>query len=139
MLVHPRKRPRYTPQAPLTALIDIVFLLLIYFLLTTNFLAEEGIQVNLPRATSAAPRELEEMTVLVDSDGAVHVGGHPVALGELFRAVQERLASDPETVVVVKADRSLVLDRVVQVMDVIKAAGAPRLRLATERAQRGRP
>jgi biopolymer transport protein ExbD len=139
MLVHPRKRPRYAPQAPLTALIDIVFLLLIYFLLTTNFLAEEGIQVNLPRATSAAPREVEEMAVLVDSDGAVHVGGHPVALGELFQAVQERLASDPETVVMVKADRSLVLDRVVQVMDVIKEAGASRLRLATERAERGMP
>ncbi|SMC28738.1 biopolymer transport protein ExbD [Desulfacinum hydrothermale DSM 13146] len=139
MLVHRKKRARYTPQAPLTALIDIVFLLLIYFLLTTNFMAEEGIQVNLPRATSAAPKEVKEMTVMVDADGAVYVGGTPAALADLFQTVQERLASDPETVVVVEADRSLVLDRVVQVMDVIKAAGASRLRLATERAERESP
>lgn len=136
MLVHRKRRPRYIPQVPLTSLIDIVFLLLIYFLLTTNFMAEEGIQVKLPQTTSAVPKEAKEITVLIDPNGDVYMGGHTVTLNELLQTVQQRLASDPETVVVIKADRSLVLDRVVHVIDVIKAAGASRLRLATER---GRP
>jgi biopolymer transport protein ExbD len=50
MIVHPKRRERFQVQVPLTSLIDMVFLLLIYFLLTTNFLKEEGIAVKLPQA-----------------------------------------------------------------------------------------
>ncbi len=133
MLVHRRKRPRYTVQAPLTSLIDIVFLLLIYFLLTTNFLTEEGIRVQLPQAVSVIPQEDREIIVTVSPEGDVYLGAKTVTLEELSAVVKQRLESNPETAVVLKADRSLVLDRVVQVMDTIKAAGAARLRLATER------
>uniref|UniRef100_A0A831ZYE4 Biopolymer transporter ExbD n=1 Tax=Desulfacinum infernum TaxID=35837 RepID=A0A831ZYE4_9BACT len=133
MLVHRRKRPRYGVQTPLTSLIDIVFLLLIYFLLTTNFLAEEGIRVQLPQAVSAVAQEDRELVVTVSPEGDVYLGARLLNLDELRDVVKQRLEADPETAVVLKADRTLVLDRVVQVMDTIKAAGAARLRLATER------
>jgi biopolymer transport protein ExbD len=133
MLVHRRKRPRYGVQAPLTSLIDIVFLLLIYFLLTTNFLAEEGIRVQLPQAVSAVSQEDRELVVTVSPEGDVYLGARLLNLDELRDIVKQRLEADPETAVVLKADRTLMLDRVVQVMDTIKAAGAARLRLATER------
>ena len=55
MSLSPRKRKRYEIQAPLTSLIDIVFMLLIYFLLTTNFMVDEGIKIKLPQAKAAAP------------------------------------------------------------------------------------
>ena len=51
MLVHHRERARYGVQIPLTPLIDIVFMLLIYFLLTTNFMVDEGIKIKLPLLT----------------------------------------------------------------------------------------
>lgn len=133
MLVHRRKKPRYGVQMPLTSLIDIVFLLLIYFLLTTNFMTEEGIRVQLPQAVSTVIQEDRELIVTVSPEGDVYLGAKVVALDELLGAVRQRLEADPETAVVLKADRGLVLDRVVQVMDTIKAAGAARLRLATER------
>ena len=63
MLVHRKKRPRYQIQAPLTSLIDIVFMLLIYFLLTTNFMVDEGIKIKLPQARASAPQITEEITV----------------------------------------------------------------------------
>lgn len=133
MLVHRRKRPRYGVQAPLTSLIDIVFLLLIYFLLTTNFLTEEGIRVQLPQAVSTVQQEDQELIVTLSPDGDVYLGAKAVSLEDLLVIVHQRLEADPQTAVVLKADRTLVLDRVVQVMDTIKAAGASRLRLATER------
>lgn len=133
MLVHRRKRPRYGVQTPLTSLIDIVFLLLIYFLLTTNFLVEEGIRVQLPQAESTVPQEDRELVVTVSPEGDVFIGAKVLGLEELRDIVKQRLEAEPETSVVLKADRTLVLDRVVQVMDTIKAAGAARLRLATER------
>jgi biopolymer transport protein ExbD len=65
MLVHHRPRNRFQIQMPLTSLIDIVFLLLIYFLLTTNFMVEEGIKIKLPQARASAPPFLEPWSSLM--------------------------------------------------------------------------
>ncbi|MFO7496194.1 MAG: biopolymer transporter ExbD [Desulfobacterales bacterium] len=133
MLVHRRKRPRYGVQLPLTSLIDIVFLLLIYFLLTTNFMVEEGIAVQLPQASAAKPLAEQMLTIHVDPQGRVFIDQQPVALDQLFERLKVLLAEDPDRLVVIRADRSVVLDNAVRVMDVAKAAGAGRLLLATER------
>ena len=133
MLVHRKKRPRYAVQAPLTSLIDIVFLLLIYFLLTTNFMVEEGIDVKLPRADAARTQNQTEITIVVDESGRAFMGDREVPLHELFNEIQTRIAGAPDRMVVIKADRSVELDKAVRVMDVAKAAGAGRLSLATER------
>lgn len=69
MLVHRRKKERVQVQAPLISLIDIVFLLLIYFLLTTNFMVGEGIKIKLPQAGASAPQTEEVITVYVDEHG----------------------------------------------------------------------
>jgi biopolymer transport protein ExbD len=74
MLVHARKRKRFQVQIPLTSLIDIVFLLLIYFLLTTNFMVDEGIKIKLPQAKAAAPQTEEVITVYVDQEGRAFLG-----------------------------------------------------------------
>ena len=101
MLVQRKKRLRYQIQAPLTSLIDIVFMLLIYFLLTTNFMVDEGIKVKLPQAKAAAPQTQQEITVYVDKDGRAF----------LFKKQMSK----------------------VKIMDLVKAAGAGRLCLATEK------
>ncbi len=133
MLLHRKKRPRYQIQAPLTSLIDIVFLLLIYFLLTTNFMVEQGIDVNLPDAKASAPQTSQEITVYVDSAGKVYLGKEPVGFNDLFDRLQERIRENPERLVVIKADGAIILDRAVQVMDIAQAAGAQKLFLATEK------
>jgi biopolymer transport protein ExbD len=136
MLVHRQKKPRYAVQAPLTSLIDIVFLLLIYFLLTTNFMVEEGIDVKLPQAEAARTQTRKEITVHVDADGRTFLEGREVALNELFKALQSRIGGAEDRLVTIKADRSVILNQAVAVMDVAKAAGAGRLCLATEKELR---
>lgn len=133
MLVHRRKRPRYGIQAPLTSLIDIVFLLLIYFLLTTNFMVDEGIDVKLPQAEASRPQTRTEITVYVDAEGRAFLENTEMSLGELFKRLQELIGNAPDQMVLIKAERSVVLNKAVQVMDVAKAAGAGRLCLATEK------
>ncbi|MFP4475685.1 MAG: ExbD/TolR family protein [Desulfatibacillaceae bacterium] len=133
MLVHRKHRPRYQVQVPLTSLIDIVFLLLIYFLLTTNFMVDEGIDVNLPQAQASRPQNRAEITVYVDSQGRAFLENEEVALSELFDRLKDQLASNRDRPVVVKADRIVVLNKAVAVMDVAKAAGATSLCLATEK------
>ena len=133
MLVHRKKRPRYGVQAPLTSLIDIVFLLLVYFLLTTNFMVDEGIDVKLPQAQASKQQTQVEITVYVDEQGRTFLANKQLSLDELFNRLKTLLAKSDNGLVVIKADRRVVLNKAVAVMDVAKAAGAKRLCLATEK------
>jgi biopolymer transport protein ExbD len=133
MIVHPKKRTRLQVQLPLTPLIDIVFLLLIYFLLTTNFLVDEGIKIKLPQAKASAPQTEKEITVYVDRQGRAFLGNEEVSLAMLFDRLKEMIGGKENKLVVIRADRAVILNRAVKVMDVAKAAGAGRLCLATEK------
>ncbi len=128
-----KKRERYSIQAPLTSLIDIVFMLLIYFLLTTNFMVDEGIDVKLPQAKASSPQAEQEITVYVDAKGQAYLNDKAVSLNELSSRVKEMIGNDRDRLVIVKSDRRVILNKAVKVMDVVKAAGAERLLLATER------
>lgn len=133
MLVHRKKRPRYEIQMPLTSLIDIVFLLLIYFLLTTNFLVEEGIKIALPQARAGAPQTQEEITVYVDQEGRAYLKDEEIPADRLFTRLKEMIGGQKDRMVIVKADRAVILNHAVKVMDLAKAAGAGKLCLATEK------
>ena len=133
MLVHRKKRPRYGVQLPLTSLIDIVFLLLVYFLLTTNFMVDEGIDVKLPQARASKQQTHVEVTVYVDEHGRAFLENEEVSLNVLFNRLKSILSRSDDSLVVIKADRRVVLNKAVAVMDVAKAAGAKRLCLATEK------
>lgn len=133
MAIPARRKPRYPIQMPMTPLIDIVFMLLIYFLLTTNFMVDEGIKIKLPQANAAAPQTEEVITVFVDTQGRAFLEEREVSLGQLFDRLKEKIGSRPDQLVVVRADRAVILNKAVRVMDIAKAAGAGRLCLATEK------
>jgi biopolymer transport protein ExbD len=133
MLVRSKPKEVYKVQMPLTSLIDIVFLLLIYFLLTTNFLVEEGIKIKLPQAKASAPQTEEVITVYVDEEGRAYLGSEEVPLAALFDRLKKMIGKTEDKLVVIRADRAVILNKAVKVMDVAKAAGAGRLCLATEK------
>jgi biopolymer transport protein ExbD len=133
MLIHRKKKARYQIQSPLVSLIDIVFMLLIYFLLTTNFMVDEGIKIKLPQAKAAAPQTQKEITVYVDRDGRVFLSNKQIPNDLLFKKLKEMIGGQQNRLVVVKADRLVLLNNVVRVMDIAKAAGAERLCLATQK------
>lgn len=137
MIVHFKKRRPYTVKVPLASLIDIVFLLLIYFLLTTNFIVDEGIKIRLPKADASSPQVKRELVISVQEDGTIQVGSETVAEAHLFSAVREKLRDRENRTVIIRADKGLVLEKAVRVMDLVKAAGAERLCLATEKTGKG--
>jgi len=133
MLSFKRHKDRYQMQSPLTSLIDIVFLLLIYFLLTTNFLVEEGITIKLPDAKASAPQIKQEITVTVDEEGRAYMADQEVPLDQLYTRIKDMIGKDKDRLVIIKADKTVILNKAVKVMDIAKAAGASRLSLATEK------
>ena len=111
MLFPPKPRPRYDIRPPLISLVDIVLLLLIYFLLTSNYLANDGIEVDLPRAETAQTREQQDLVIHLDQAGNLYLGDDPVGLDALGRKLTALLQDDPERLVVVRADQGAALGR----------------------------
>lgn len=130
----PRRRTEVT--MPLTSLIDIVFQLLIYFLLTSSWVVQESINIRLPEVRSDMSAAEPETVVAVDSMGIFHFAGSPVDEATLASLLRGRLAQAAKKAVVVQADRGVLYDRVVRAMDVARAAGAETLSLAIERKPR---
>ncbi len=118
----------------LTPLIDVVFLLLIFFMVSTTFVSEEsGLQVELPRSES---RDLipegTDVALVMAADGSIQIDGQAVDLEELKRVLKASAEQDPSTLVVVRADRSLEHGRVVEVMDLVRGLGLTHFAIATE-------
>lgn len=116
----------------LTPLIDIVFLLLVFFLLTTQFIEEDGIGVKLPSSNSVNTRDRDEVAIVITQKGDLFVQGQRLPLANLTAKLEEVLGAD--TTVVVRGDRDVALQTLVSVMEKAKQAGAARLVVATLQA-----
>lgn len=96
-------------------------------------MVDEGIAVKLPHAKATAPQTEKELTIYVDSSGKVYIDDRVVPLNLLYAKIKSHISGKTDLPVVIKADRSVILDKAVNVMDIAKSAGAGKLVLATER------
>ena len=96
-------------------------------------MVDEGIKIKLPQARASAPQTEETITVYVDRDGRSYLNNQEIDSGNLFTKLKEMIGGQENRLVVVRADRAVILNKAVKVMDIAKAAGAARLCLATEK------
>jgi len=127
-----RRRPPTVLE--LTPLIDVVFLLLIFFMVSTTFVSEDsGLQVELPRSeTRDVIPEGSDVALAISADGSMELDGRPVDLDELKLALKSSAESDSGTMVVVRADKSLSHGKVIEVMDLVRELGLTQFAIATE-------
>ena len=130
------KRSSVASTLSLTPLIDVVFLLLIFFLVTSEFEEEERrLDIVLPSATSAVPMTSKprEVVVDVDSQGLIYLHGQRTSLDELSRLLRIAVESNPTNqTVVIRADRETAFQPVVSVMDVCNRTGVSDYSVTTQ-------
>ena len=115
----------------ITPLIDIVFLLLIFFMVSTTFVESAGISVALPSAQSApVEKDAEPLTIAIKEDGSLFLKDQPVALEQLEATWRKQLVAGAPTTLVVRADKAANHGTVVTVMDTARAAGVQKLAVA---------
>ena len=107
----------------MSPLIDVVFLLLIFFAVTTTFLEQSGMDLELPESSTAEATESSPIIVEISSEGDVRFSGEDVSLEELERRVSE-LDEDQRAKITLRADRGLDLGTAVSVIDALRRAGA---------------
>lgn len=116
----------------LAALIDIVFLLLIYFLLTSNFIEQDAIDVKLPEVETIGVFEEGHIVIVIDRHGNYYHAQRKIGDQDFAKHLAIWLANSPKKSVLIRADRQVIYDRVVRVMDLAKKHGARKLLIATE-------
>lgn len=104
-----------------SSLTDIVLLLLIFFLLTSSFVTNFGIKVNIPKAETGAQTDSQFINVAVTKEGEFFVNGELTGQGMLASALQEAKSENPEGTLVLRADKDAIVDNAVRVMNVAKA------------------
>lgn len=118
----------------LTPLIDIVFLLLVFFMLTAHFIEEERIDIQLPNASSSDPMEDDQyVTVLLTPDGQLLVDGSVTELTDLTEVLRGALHSPGKKMVRLKGDQQADFGKAVQIIDAARLAGAEALDIQTEK------
>lgn len=131
-----RKGRRSAPMAEINIipLVDVMLVLLIIFMATTAFVKESGLNMKLPQAksTEVVPQESHDMTVALTRDRKIFLDGREVDIAALQSAMTVRAARDKETRVVIKGDENIEYKRVVQVMDMAKQSGLPKVALGTQ-------
>lgn len=124
---------RPDPVIDVTPMIDVVFQLVLFFMVSTNFVQSPGIQVDLPRSSAQTVlSDDKDINVWMTLDGAVFVDDEPVDVSALVDLFRDRGRADPNTLVVIKADTGVSHGRVVAVMDQARAQGLTRLAIATD-------
>lgn len=126
-----RRKGKLISSFQMMSLTDIIFLLLIFFLLSSTFILQTGIKVEVPRTTVGDPTAEKALVVSVARDGSVYLNEDLVSRAELVARIRQSMVSR-EQIIIIRADRHLSLDKVVEVMDVAKSAGASRFLIATE-------
>lgn len=126
---------RRTGQIPsLTPLIDIVFLLLVFFMLTSHFVQEQVLNIDLPEAESGSDgADREQIEVVIDSNGILMIDDQVVPAGELENILRQGLASMNDQSVRVRGDTRVALGEAISVMDAARKAGAVGVDIVTER------
>ena len=118
----------------LTPLIDIVFLLLIFFMLTANFIQNEGLKINIPE-TKSTPAEVKKENIIVylTRENKIYFKGKFLTETQLFIELKKELKTNPEKIVILKSDKQALVENAIKILDIAKNAGAKKFVIATKK------
>ncbi len=119
-------------EVNLTPMLDVVFIMLIFFVVTTSFVKEAGVEVNRPHANTAQQQESANILIAIRPNGEIWIDGRAVDV-RAVRANMERLRAElPESNVVIQGDQNAQIGTLVRVMDQVRLAGITNVAIAAE-------
>ncbi|EWH03884.1 ExbD/TolR family protein [Halomonas sp. BC04] len=120
-------------EVNLTPMLDVVFIMLIFFIVTTSFIKESGVEIDRPESSAASPRPDAQVMVAITPEGAVWVDGRAVDLHRVGAEVAGLVSEDGS--VVIQADRDSTTGLLIEVMDRIREAGVEQMAVAASRSR----
>jgi biopolymer transport protein ExbD len=116
-------------QIEIAPLIDVVFLLLVFFLLTSNFVIQPGMKISLPRALTSELLSATGLEIIISGENAVYFGAKAITNPELKVLIVQ--AAERKLPVVIKADKHSALGKTAEIWDLCRASGIAQISIAT--------
>jgi len=135
MNFRPVHRSRYLESFNFSSLTDVVMQLLIFFLLTFSFANTRGMNVTLPKTAIGQPPQRKTISVSIQKDKNLFLNNEAVTKEQLAAKLTALIKVDIDQQIVVRADKDLTLQDVVEILDIAKGVGATKLFIATEAAK----
>ncbi|MFM2590086.1 ExbD/TolR family protein [Vibrio sp. TBV020] len=120
-------------QIDLTSMLDIVFIMLIFFIVTSSFVRESGVEVNRPTASNVVSQKDAGIFVAVTSSNDIYIDKRMVDVERVQATLEHLLLDKPDASLVIQADEHAYSGTVVKVMDAAKGAGVKNIALAAEK------
>lgn len=130
-----RKGQQKQLELNIAPLIDMVFILLIFFLVTTSFIREAGVDINRPTAATAVVKEKTSILIAITGDNRIFMDGREIDIRTVRANVERATSENPEGGVVVVADRTSHTGTAIRVMDQCRLSGAKNVSLAASREE----
>lgn len=124
------------PELDIAPLIDVVFLLIIFFLLSSSYIMQPGIPVKLPYAETRELQPREDILILIDQKERIFLNHRPTKWEDLYEGIKGLIKDHGSKTAIIQADGGVRHARVVEVLDVAKVAGIERLAIATQPKER---
>ncbi|BAZ67238.1 MAG: biopolymer transporter ExbD [Pelatocladus maniniholoensis HA4357-MV3] len=133
--MRPLDEPDLPPQINIVPMIDVIFAILTFFIMSTLYLTRsEGLPVSLPKAATAKQQQIPtKITVTLDKDGQVSLNRKPTTVDALEGQVRTLVGSNPEALVIISADEKVGHGQVVTVMDKVRQVKGAKLAIATQK------
>ncbi|GAL03247.1 ExbD/TolR family protein [Photobacterium aphoticum] len=124
---------REDAQVDLTSMLDIVFIMLIFFIVTSSFVRESGVEVNRPQASNVVSQKDAGIFIAVTSGNDIYIDKRVVDVERVQATLEHMLLEQPDASLVIQADEHAYNGTVVKVMDAAKGAGVKSIALAAEK------
>ena len=121
-----------TEEPNITPMLDVVFILLIFFIVTANFIKEPGLEVNRPDSDTSEIQENAAILIAIGNNDEIYMDGRRIDVRQVKANVLKLLADNPQGSVVIQADEAASADAIIQVMDGARDAGVFDISLAAE-------
>ena len=126
-----RRRDRKRARIEIVPMMDVVFFLLIFFMMASlSMTVYRGLPVNLPRASSGTTPPAETAAITVSSNGQAYLDRQPVTRDVLGERLRGLVGANPQVAIVITADEAVAHGRVVEVLDEVRTAGVTRMAIA---------
>jgi len=122
---------KYTSLIDMTPIIDVVFQLLIFFMLTSTFIKAAAINVELPKSRTSDVQPVRQTVITIYKNGNITLNDNLINLESLGRLIKEEYIKNKELVVIIQCDKNVSYGLVIQVMDIVRLTGVKRMSLST--------
>ena len=116
----------------MTPMLDVVFIMLIFFIVTANFIKEPGLEINRPDSDTAETQENAAILIAVGANDEIYMDGRRIDVRQVKANVIRLMAENPQGAVVMQADKKATAEKIIAVMDEVREAGVIDISIASE-------